>query len=57
MNKWGIRLTQGFCFREAIRCIKNPVYIIDKDAHHVYCWGRVLFWYIDFDREKAKKYI
>ena len=53
MNRWGVRLTRGFNWKEMVRCIKNP--FLKSDKKHNFCWGRVLVWYIDFDREKCKK--
>jgi len=54
INNCGIRLTRNFDIKEALRCLKQPFTKFPID--HKFCWGRILFWYIDFDLETSKKY-
>ena len=55
MNNWGIRLAIHFGIKEFFRCLRYPLYKAPKD--HKFCWGRILFWYVDFDLETSKKHI
>ena len=48
-NKWSIRLTTNFGIEEFFRCLRNPIV---RFRPHTFCWGRVLFWYIDFKENK-----
>ena len=45
-----IRLTRGFGWGEMCRCIRSPFVAFRR--HH-FCWGRILFWYIDFKIQKG----